>query len=800
MPITIQEHKLGFDPVLSANSSFCETDYTNDQSWDVCIDPKQPSGFVLETSYGLQARIAQVFPVFLDANNLPITDPHPKFNLIKILPEQVQYQVILFPDMDVCMTIRVPNSHTIMSEIEFKCKSSSEKKIQTGVLMRLGPIENGQIMTPQQYQNQTILVGESGSIHPVLMTNGLPRLIHRPHPGLSMQMLVSSNHPATFRWVLSSEKNSVESIEKASVALKLFWPVVFKKAEIFSNNHIVQIHTESPEVDEALYLSQIQSQRLILTRTEKLPFSTLVTSRQPDQGFSPRGDGNDYDPDWHGPSAWDLYHSIRNLFLPAFPEISAGMFHNFIQMQQGYGDIDLRPGLGGQRSRQLAPPILASCCMEIYGYTKNTRRLAEAYPILDYFFKKWLDPEHDRDQDHLPEWNHPIQSGWEVNPLMDPWQDASKGYASETIESPATGALMYRECLSLQEIAKILGKDEDLHRFEQESALIKEEVEKTWDKRRKLYRYRDRDTHLTPTGGTITRGSGSGTFTIDRSFDHPVRICLSMRSPLESTRPISVQFIGLDNKGDHLVEQILQQKIHWREGRAILTARQVLTRLEAISLTGLMPKDEWILTETDLSQIDLSLFLPLWAGIPTNENAARLVSFNLFPNWIEPNKFGLPFINQSGIKNKLSDENQRVSIDKLCMIIDGLLDFGFHTEANKLVNELMEAIINISKSNGHFTESFHAGNGNGLGKINHLLGLPPVGLFLRNLGIKIISADEITVWGKCPSHQEAEIQYQGTRIIRSEQETEIFFQDGQRMHLDGIGKQTIHWKTSGGGK
>jgi hypothetical protein len=323
-------------------------------------------------------------------------------------------------------------------------------------------------------------------------------------------------------------------------------------------------------------------------------------------------------------------------------------------------------------------------------------------------------------------------------------------------------------------------------------------VENTWDKRRKLYRYQDRDTHLTPQGGTITRGVASGTFTISRTFEGSVRLCLTISSQLENTRPITVQLIGLTGNGEHVIEQVNTQQVVWRGKRAILTSRHTFSTIEAISLTGLNNKDEWVLSETDLSQIDISLLLPLWAGLPTQEMATRMVTQNIIPNWIDPNPYGLPLINAGGIKSKIWDDTQKVSLPEFCMVVEGLINYGFIEEATKLVNGVMEAIINVVKLTGHFSEYYHSLNGNGMGRLNHLIGLPPVGLFLKSIGVEILSPEEIIVSGKNLFHRDIEIHYQGMYLIRSEKELEVTFRDGQHIRIEGPEKRTIQWRTAGG--
>jgi hypothetical protein len=50
---------------------------------------------------------------------------------------------------------------------------------------------------------------------------------------------------------------------------------------------------------------------------------------------------------------------------------------NYLAVQAEDGSIDWKPGLGGQRSRLLAPPLLASLVWRIYQNTEDSAFLEE---------------------------------------------------------------------------------------------------------------------------------------------------------------------------------------------------------------------------------------------------------------------------------------------------------------------------------------------------------------------------------------------------------------------------------------
>lgn len=795
MPDDLQEPKYRFDPILSAHPSFCQTDYVNDQSWQICLDRKYVSGIVLETSFGLQARIAQVYPVFLDATNLPIKEPHPIFILQTQLPELARYRVVLFPDMDVTLTLRVPNSHTLTGEVELVNQSSTEKKINLGVLLRFSGHETGQDPHPGSQNDHTYLAAQADNLAPVLLTSGMPILIHQPHPGLALNLLVVKGHPVRFRWVLATRQTISASLSDAADSLKEHWQAGYRKSALVHSTGLVDIRSGRPELDQVLRRSQLEMSRLRMSSTDKTPYHGAVAVRGPDDGYSSRSDGSDYSPDRWGLSSWGLRYAVSNLLLPGQVETAAGLFHNFIQLQQGFGDIDQRPGLNGQRTHLLAAPLLAGCALEIAKSTGNLRRLAEAYPILNYHLQKWQDPDHDRDQDHIPEWQHPSQTGWADNPLWNAWQIDGKGYAVETLESPALGSMLYHEMKAIQAIAALLNKPSDTENFDRAADGLRTAVNRFWDKRRKFFRYQDRDTHVSPSGKNITKARGAGSFPINRVFETATRLNLLITTRQDITRPITIDLIGLNQTGQHTVESIPQAGIIWRDNRCTLTSRQVFSRLESIQITGLAPKDEWQISELDLSQNDLTLFLPLWAGIPSQADAETLVRQTLFTNWLEDASQPLcmfpPGKSPTGIDEMHLPWN--------ALLIDGLLRYGFIAEADQLVNQMMEVIINLTSDHGTFYEIIQPGHRRGSGQRNHLLGLAPVGLYLRAQGIHIRSAGSIEVQGRSKYDRELDVLFQGTTIHRDDRRTVVRFADEQQVTLAAEESKIIHWKTAGGG-
>jgi hypothetical protein len=112
-------------------------------------------------------------------------------------------------------------------------------------------------------------------------------------------------------------------------------------------------------------------------------------------------------------------------------------------------------------------------------------------------------------------------------------------------------------------------------------------------------------------------------------------------------------------------------------------------------------------------------------------------------------------------------------------ICEGLLKYGFRSDAARIVAHIMTAIVQNLKQNRSFFARYHAEKGIGIGERNALTGLAPVGLFLQVLGVEIFSSKCVKVAGENPFPWEVKICYKGLKVIRGLNKTEVIFANGK---------------------
>jgi hypothetical protein len=581
-------------------------------------------------------------------------------------------------------------------------------------------------------------------------------------------------------WSHTACSSHTESFDLARQLNALPWEAHTAWIEMLNAGQ-VEIYTGNPDWDLAFALSQCVCQSLFVGPTEKLPEPSFVSTRRPDQGYSMRGDGSDYSHLWNGQTPLDSY-LLSGLLLPSSPGMLKGILLNFLASQRDDGFIDLKPGLGGQQSRAMATPLLATMTWQYYksqaDQEQNAREfLTQVYPSLLNYLNAWFSPELDTDQDGLPEWSHPLQTGLEEHPLFSTWQVWSQGTDIRTAESPALAALLYCECHALQQMAKLLGEKKDQKYLKGLAGRLKSLIDSMWDDSCARYQYRDRDSHLTPAGQQIAEQTGPGTMSVQQSYETPVRLMLKIKANGE-TRPLPRIFIHGENaSGQHRIERVEADQVRWSLDYGVLTGERVYTAVEKVELQGLLPQDTITLSTAGYDCQDITLLLPLWAGIPSSDQAVELIEGQILVEEMFWRPFGLPICaNATGGEQNICES---VHLALNCLVGEGMLAYGYRSETAELVSRLMAGITQNIKQDGMLRRSFNAYNAEGIGERNALGGLAPVGLFLDVLGVQLLSQDAVALNGFNPFPWPVTVKYRGMTILRQKDKTVVIFPDGQ---------------------
>jgi hypothetical protein len=790
---------------LAADFRFCTLDYMNDQIWELETGKGDPPALSLYTTYGLRARRMRIFPRF-SLGSQAVVDPA-AFSLPprlrRFFPNFLWVEFSPFADVEVTAEYWAPDSHSVAGRFTVTNHGGETKNLVLELCGQLTPHE-GQSLAPLSIQSVNLLAGVCGNIAPVIFMTGGPHSGPGPFCSLALELSLSAGGSRILTWAQAALADSSESFEYARRMAARQWEAERAKIEMINESQSLDIYTGDPDWDAAFALSQKTAFGLIFGSSQHLPNSSFVLARQPDQGFSPRGDGSDHTQLWNGQSIWDA--AWLGGQHPGSPGFAAGLVHNFLAGQSATGEVDGNPGLAGQRGHWLAAPLLANFAWETFLRTRDLGFLQEIQPGLEAFINCWLDSSHDRDGDGFTEWDLPIQTGLEDYAAFNIWQECDQGADITTSESPALAALLSRETHALAKIAEILGQPEKCNNWEMESGRYSRLAEECWDIESTGYHLRDRDSHLCPVWKSLGIRRGTGGIIVRRKFKQPVRILVRIEMAGEAIRNPEITLSGKENDIRH-AESLERKDFQWGTGMAVATTRFVYNQMDEILISGLEKQDRVSVSIMDFSAEDISLFLPLWAGIPDASRAGDLVRRTILSNDRFGGKFGIPdhplnLVSANSNKKSTSEVSTILSSKQATplsnpvrmpwntLIGEGMLRYDLRQEASDLTTRLMSGIIQNLKREHAFASAYQAASGDAIGKRNHVQGLAPLALFLETLGVRIEStpgipgsSHRVFLSGKNPFLWPVTVKYRGLTITRRNEETDVSFPDGQVVKL-----------------
>ncbi len=763
-------------------------DYLNDHIWELEIGGGEPASLAARTTYGLRARNMRLFYRFGESGEL-VTNPaefarpprlrrfYPNFLWLDFVPRE---------GLEAIAEYWVPESHALAGRLKITNRTKAPRKLDVELCGALTPLD-GKSLAFSQQQMVNVLAGRTGGLAPVLFLTGGPSVGPGPHPSLVVRLDLDPGVTRTLTWCVAAENTAEASFERARRVASRPWDAERARIELMDAGDTLEIHTGDSDWDAALAFSQRQALASFYPGSEQLPHPSFVSSRQPDGGFSHSGSGLDHPAGWNGQSALEAYYAAS--VLPMAHSLRRGLIENFLSVQTDDGSIDGRPGLAGQRAKFLAAPLLATMTWDYFQDTQDEAFLAEAFPKLLRFFEAWFTPAHDADTDGIPEWSHVLQTGFDDHPLFDTWHPWSQGLPVAALFSPELEALLYREASALIQMAEKLQVPEQIGQLHQHAAVLRASVEAGWDAGRSLYCYRDRITELCSAGKLVVKHKGSGEMRPRKAtFDQPVRLLVEVHTEEPGTRHPIVEISGLgaepaeEGAERRQRERFEEGQFRWRTGGLTALSRKAYCKVGHIMATGLEEGDKLVVRSIDATVQDITLFTPLWSHIPEDARAQSMVNSALLGDHGFERTFGIRAL---AVVPDPKAESVTASVHMLWnqFIGEGLLAYGYRAEAARLSERLMRAVIHCLKQSRGFYASYHAETGSGIGERGALAGLAPVGLFLRVLGVNILSPGRVRLEGKNPFAWPVTILYKGLKVVRGADATEVLFPNGQAVKV-----------------
>ena len=775
---------------LAADVRFGPTDYADDQIWELTLAGGDPAALALRTTYGLRAREMRIFPIFREGEPL-ISDPD-QFASPPVVHHftvnRIQFSFSPLGGIHVHADYWRPDSHSVAGQFTLTNESTAARSIRLKLSALLLPLDApaGAVMAPTHTGPHHYLKGHTGNLSPiVLLENGLPT-DNSPWPAVVRPLSLAPGESQTVRWVHAARSSADEGLDLCRGLLDHGWPIHFQKMKAITAD-IPEIETGDPNWDAALAFAYKVALQSYVGPTPHLPYPSFIFARNPNKGFSSKGDGSDHSWQWDGQVATEAYVNIPQI-VQAAPELAQGIIRNYVAVQEESGFIDWKPGLAGQRNRALCIPLLATLAWIIYEYTDDRDFIAEVYEPLKRFVNVWFTERYDRDRDGMPEWSHTIQSAFDDCPSFARWQRGGQAADITLAESPDLASYLYRECRSLIEMAHLLDRFEDVPPLAARAEMIRIAVNAMWRDDTASYHYVDIETHESPPGYELGRGRGDITLPVSRRFAPSARVLARVMGEREAAVPpsgVTVTIHGRGRRGRHRIETLPSRRMTWYWGLGSVTSDKLYAEVEKVDVSGVPPGWEVIISTVDYTRQDQTLLLPIWAGLARGDRLEALVRKTI----TDPNRYWRPY----GIPNcaatdpAFAPDNRNGSggvwMMWNTMIGEGLADAGYRAEAAELIRRLMDATLFTLKTEKAFREAYNCDKLEGLGERDYLWGVAPVHLFLRTVGIRIISPRKVWLRGFNPFPWPVTVRWHGVRVTKAERTTVVKFPSGKEVTI-----------------
>ncbi len=768
-----------FAAQLAADARLSETDYTDDQIWELALGTIGSPALALQTNYGGRVGLASLVPMWR-IDNRPIyqyqayTTP-PEIH--DFAPAYVEVAARLTPTLALRAEFWVIESHAVGARFTLK---NSGKAVTVGVDLVGFLAAQGKELKPTLLSiangRQALSFGKLPHLSPVIVlegaANGSGNTLHA-------ELSVAARGQAVIRWVHAGLPTPQESLALAQQHLAQPWDAPVRRIDRAAAA-IPIIETGSTDLDAAIAFSYQQLIQSFLKPTASLPYASIVGTRQPGFGYSPRRDGTDHPRSWSGQNPLLAYLAALAV-APVDHELAEGVVRNYLAVQRSDGWIDWKPGLAGQQAGMLCLPILARLTWGIWQYSEDDDFLRETFPGLLRFFERWL--ACDADGDGFPEWSSEAQTGYPFLPsfaLGLPWgQNADIRY----FETPDLLAYLISEAISLREIAYYLRRDDDVQRLETHAQALGAQLDALWNAAEGRYVYRDRDTHLTTASVTVLdNGRADEDHVLALPLTPPNRLIVEITGGIDRPPKLKLHLSGLDADGKPITEA--SEDVLWTKSRGVYTSRAVFSQIDRLRVEGLARVYHVSAKTVATDGFDLNGLLPLWSVGIDADHAAALVQ-----HLTNPAEFwranGVQMLSASDPHYDPARAEGSVGIWTFwnTLIGEGLIEYGFHESAADLTRRLLNAQTSVLRATKAFSEFYHADEPRGLGERGSSFGIAPLHLLLRVFGVRIVSKTRVWTGGAFNWGDPVTVTHYGVTVHRSAQGTEIRFPSGETVNL-----------------
>ncbi len=756
---------------LAADARLSQTDYLDDQSWEVVLGVGDAPAVSFQTRYGGRVGLASLVPMWT-INHRPIYQArslHQPPIISAFTPGYCAVAAQITAELACSLTFRIFDSHTAGGNIMLDYAGDKPLSLQFDWVGFVAVDEHERKLTPgsDAVGRATLKLSQIGNIQPVLtLDSAAAPSESRSRIGAHIQLEPHSQWHT--RWMHVGLAEHKKSVARAEHFLTRPWDA-FDEAVERAAAQLPQIETGDEHLDAAVAFSLHQTVQAFLRPEATMRHAGLVETRQPGRGFS--SEPSAHPRTWLEQDPFTAY-TVGLAAASINADMAQGMVENYLDAQLKDGWIDAFRRWDGQQTGLLCPPLLARLAWGIYQYTEDAAFLERVLPGLTRFFDRWFAKDRDQDSDHLPEWQHERQRG--LPSVFD--DDLSK------VETPDLAAYLLSEAISLREIAHVLGHQETAAEAERAVDTLKTGLEGLWNAELGRYCYRDRDTHrAAPSVTLLTDALADEAHEIALALAEPARVVIEVTGGSERKPDFALVIRGRGSSGQPVMERSRPEQIQWRYSRGRYTSLHVFSEISHIHAENLLSVYRLHARTTNTAQIDMSALLPLWAvEIPPHHAQAVIELLHDQTQFVRP--FGVtPLPSESRFADAEFPIGTRTVWHTL--LIEGLIEAGAFELAAALLRRSFAAPMRALQTHKAFFSAYHPDTGEPLGERGSVAGILPLHALMRVLGVRVISPTRVWTGGTFSWGSPVVVRHRGVTVKRSADGTQVAFPSGQIVEL-----------------
>lgn len=719
-------------------------------------------GPVLETTYGLLARRMRLFPLcFITPERLAwvrISEDAPAPRWQALAPDYVAYTWTPYPAVHLTLEWLVPEPWVVLARLTLHNAGEDKAVVPLGWAAQLD-LGAGPGLEPVERRAVQVLEGALDGQWAVVFATGGAEGRLSPFPMLTLDVNLAPGMTRRLRLVHLLGAEAEGAFETARRWAARPWEALVARVGLREARWPWVLPADE-DLAWPLAVAQQTVRRLLAGGTPG-----GWRRREPD-GSEP------------GLSVLEGWYLTVGFLLPGAEAQARALFEAVLATQEEDGWVSVAPHAHPGRG-PLASPLLVDWAARVLEAldepTAATLRVHWFAP-LHRFLTLWFAPERDADGDGLPEWQHPEQIGVEALPVWGAWHPASLGADPTTMEDPALWALLYRAAGVLADWAQALGRDDAAAWWRERAATLRAAVQATWDARRAHPLRRDRDTHASPAGRRLGQRRGPGELWLQVENAPPTRLVIALHTP---TPVAGAQVLVRGHRADGRPwTETLTTGGRWFEGRVVLTTAAAYRAVESVVVVGVPPTTRVTVSTPDYTAVDLSLLLPLWAGMLTPEQVQQVVRRLQQRRGGYAQPYGLPQVPGAGQRDPAWWAVYPVW---QLLVAEGLAACGERALAAQVLERLWRTAAQGWLRTGRFSEAYHARTGAGLGRRDVPLGLPPVAPALRWLGLARLTPGEVVLTAPSPFTFPLRVLGYDLEVLLAPEGGQVRFQDGQQV-------------------